>query len=132
MAKLPKVQAGYIPALYVAKEGTSCGTCRDYIQLTSECVITQPAPVSGPNGTCCLYVKGRPLMYGQPRYLIPKAVVGYIEGAEVPTSCGRCKHYENPGSALSTCEGVGDSDSDTVQAGGCCNLYEIRTKEKDK
>lgn len=124
MPKTPKVQAGYIPSAQVALKGTSCDTCRDFIVDSSECVIVDPPRVSGPCGTCIDYVHGRPQATGRPQRLVPKAVVGYLEGPGVPTKCARCKYYEHPGKALSTCAKVGDTENDTVQAGGCCNMYD--------
>lgn len=128
MAKIAKAQAGYLPQQFVATEGTSCGTCRDFIRLSSECMVTAPAKVDAKHGTCILYLRGKTHEYGMPRKIIPQNVVGYIEGPEVPTRCGLCKHYEHPDRPYSTCEGVGDSEDDEVQTGGCCNLYEMRTR----
>lgn len=128
--KIPKVQAGYIPPRFIPPEGTRCGTCRDYIENTHECLITIDPKVDPDVGTCILYLHGRPFLYASPRRLIPKSVVGYIEGRpDVPTHCFKCKYYEHPNHATSTCEGVGDTEDDLVAAGGCCNHYEVR---KDK
>lgn len=125
MAKIPKVLAGYLPARFVAIKGTSCDSCRDFIRGTSECRILDDPAVSGPHGTCILYVLGQPIEYGRPLRLLPKSVAGYIEGPDVPTSCGRCSHYEHPDRPMSTCEGVGDSEDDRVEKGGCCDHYEL-------
>ncbi len=124
--KLPRVQAGYIPARLNGPLGSKCGECRDFIRITSECVITDDAHVSAARGVCILYVRGRPHEYGRPLRLLPKPVVGYLEGPEVPTSCWRCRYYDWPGDILSTCAKVGDDPDDRVEAGGCCNLYEVR------
>lgn len=126
MPKIPKVQAGYIPPKNVAPEGTSCGTCRDFISQTSECAILTDPAVSAKNGTCIFYILGQPHYYIKPLRLIDNNVAGYIEGKDVPTKCARCKHYEHPGRSRSTCEGVGDSEDDLVAAGACCNFYEVR------
>lgn len=127
MAKIPKVVAGYLPARYVPLEGTSCGTCRDFIRLTSECTITDGPQVSGPHGTCILYLKGQPREYGSPLRLIPKSLVGYEEDKKaVPTHCGKCEHYLHPERFRSLCAKVGDSEEDLVEFGGCCNGYEAR------
>lgn len=126
MPKVPKVQAGYLPARYVAGKGTSCDSCRDFIKLNSECMILDPPLVSGPMGTCILYVKGKPHEYGSPLRLLPQRVAGYIEGNDVPTYCGRCEYYEHPNHNSSTCKGIGNSEDDTVEFGGCCNHYEAR------
>ena len=126
MPKVPKAVAGYLPAQFVAREGTSCQTCRDFLPSISGCTITIPSKVSGPKGTCIIYLKGPQHFNGVPLLLVPQRVVGYIEGKEVPTSCGRCKHYEHPGKISSTCDGIGDYEEDKVEAGGCCNHYELR------
>lgn len=131
MAKVPKVQAGYIPARFIPVEGTRCGSCRDYITATGECMVVNDPKVDGVHGTCVLYIHGAPYMYATPKRLIPKSVVGYIEGApDVPTHCGKCKYYEHPNHATSTCKGVGDSEDDLVQFGGCCNHYEVKEKKQ--
>lgn len=126
MSKIPKVVAGYIPAKLVAERGTNCGTCRDFIRSSSECVITIDPHVDGDHGTCTAYVKGQPHLYATALLLVPKRVVGYEEGISVPTSCQRCRYYEHPTKAYSTCAKVGDSDDDLVEAGGCCNGYEYK------
>lgn len=128
MTKVTKIQAVYFPTHWVDDSGvgTACGKCRDFIQLSSECIIVEPAQVSGPRGTCTQYIHGKPHAYGQPLRLIPKSLVGYVEGKGVPTYCGHCKAYENVGARNSTCALVGDYDTDEVQYGGCCNLYTSR------
>lgn len=126
MAKIPKVVAVYLPPKFVAPGGTRCNTCRDWIRMTSECMITIDPKVSGPAGTCTQYIHGKPHEYGKPLKLVPKGVVGYIEGQDVPTYCGRCEYYESPSNAFSTCAKVGDSEDDRVQFGGCCDAYEAR------
>lgn len=128
MAKIPKVVAGYLPSRLVARKGTSCDTCRDYIKDGSECMIVNPPAVSGPTGTCILYILGQPHLAGTPKRLIPQKVAGYIEGPEVPTFCGKCEHYEHPNRGNSTCAKVGDSEADHVEYGGCCNAYQAREK----
>lgn len=129
MAKIPKVTAGYLPLRYVGMDGTigtSCSKCRDFISRTSECVILTDPKVSGPHGTCIIFIKGVAPPSAHPLALIPKSVVGYTEGPEVPTYCGRCEYYENQQSRTSVCEKVGDDDKDTVEYGACCNAYEAR------
>jgi len=128
--KIPKVVVGYLPANQVSPKGTSCDTCRDFIRSTSECTILTEPSVSGRRGTCIFYILGQPHETAPPLRLIDKAVAGYIEGKEVPTFCGRCKHYEHPDRDKSTCEGVGDSPDDLVEFGGCCNAYEARASTK--
>lgn len=125
MDKLRKVEAVYLPPGFVDKAGTSCGTCRDFIRGTSECVITIDPKVSGPRGTCTQYVKGTPHTYASPRQLVPKNVVGYIEGPEVPTYCGRCEYYGDPHKSFSPCAKV----EGVVQFGGCCNLYQAKEEK---
>ena len=124
--KIPKVVAGYLPQAIVPPKGTNCGTCRDFIKLTSECVILNPPKVSSERVTCILYLHGKPHEYGQPRRLIAAQDAGYIEGKDVPTKCGKCEYYENPGRIFSPCSKVGDSETDDVDAGACCNAYEGR------
>lgn len=127
--KIPKVVAGYIPARNNAPEGTSCQTCRDFIRSSSECVILDPATVSGPSGTCCYYVHGKPHYYTNPLRILPASVAGYTEGKpDVPTFCGKCEYYEHRDRALSTCQKVGDHPDDTVEFGGCCNDYHVDKK----
>lgn len=126
MAKVPKICAGYIGVYLVAPKGTSCDSCRDFIQATSECVLVDPPHVSGPRGTCTHYVYGRAQLGASPLRLVPKKDIGYIQGSDVPTYCGRCKHYADPSKARALCEGVGDSENDLVDNGGCCNFYEVR------
>jgi hypothetical protein len=126
VAKIPKVVAVYLPPEYVSPGGTRCNTCRDFIRSTSECMITVDPKVSGPMGTCTQYIFGKSHEYGKPLRLIPKSVVGYIEGPDVPTYCGRCRHYENPAQSFSTCAKVGDSEESKVAYWGCSNAYEAR------
>jgi hypothetical protein len=128
LAKIPKVVAGYLPARYASARGigTACGRCRDFIQSTSECVITIPPKVHPTRGTCTNFLPGEPLTRGEPKRIVPKEIAGYIEGMDVPTYCGRCEYYEQPRQKTSTCAKVGDSNGDTVEFGGCCNGYEDR------
>ena len=126
MPKIPKAVAGYLPPQNVALGGTSCGSCRDYVPYSRECMILIESLVSADKGTCILYLLGPNPEYRQPLHLVSAKAVGYIEGPEVPTSCGRCKHYEHPQQMLSTCDGIGDFRADEVAAGGCCNHYELR------
>lgn len=127
MSKIPKEAVLYFPAVYVSPGGTRCGTCRDFIRLTSECEITDDPAVSSEYGTCGLYVMGTPHEYGIPLRLIPKYVAGYIEGREAPTYCGRCRYYESPMQTRSVCSVVGDTETDKVDFGGCCNRYEAKS-----
>ena len=123
--KLSKAAAGYLTAAQVggADLGTRCGKCRDYIALSGECVIVAPPQVSGARGTCTQYIFGQPVSAGVPRLLIAKDSVGYIEGRDVPTYCGRCEYYAGA-QYEDFCSKVGDSDEDKVEYGGCCNSYE--------
>lgn len=127
MSKIPKAAVLYFPDTWVSVGGTRCGTCRDFIRLTSECMITDDAKVSAENGTCGLYVMGPTHKYGLPLRLIPKHAAGYIEGPEVPTYCGRCRYYESPLQMRSLCSQVGDTEMDKVAYGGCCNRYEAKS-----
>ena len=135
--KIPKVVAVYFPKKYVGKGdmGTRCGTCRDYIPRIEPgkgfCAIVDDPAVSGTRGTCTQYIRGSAPDGAQPMLLIPKALVGYIEGDDVPSYCGRCKHYEHPGSRTSECAKVGDYEGDVVEYAGCCNGYESREKSDD-
>ena len=125
MSKLSKVEAGYLTDYQVGRPdlGTRCGKCRDFIQLTSECMITIESTVSAAHGTCTQYINGTPHAAGRPLRLISKESVGYIEGRDVPTYCGRCEYYAG-GRYNDLCQKVGDSETDTVDYGGCCNLYQ--------
>ena len=123
MSKLSKVEAVYLTAAQVGGSdlGTRCGKCRDFIVLTSECMITQTSQVSATHGTCTQYLHGAPHAAGRPLRLISKSDVGYIEGREVPTYCGRCEYYGG-GEYSGPCAKVeGDVDYK-----GCCNLYEAQ------
>lgn len=124
MAKLTKPEAGYLPTSFVGRRGVTCASCRDFIQLTSECIITQPPTVS-PKGACILYLLGTPHAYGVPLKLVPQHVVGYTEEG-MPAYCGKCEYFGRPEHALSPCAKVGDTEDDLVQYGGCCNLYQER------
>lgn len=129
MPKIPKVVAGYLPAKFVSPAGTSCGTCRDFIRSTSECVVLTNPKVSAQRGTCILYVLGQPHEYIEPLRLLPNDIAGYTEGPEVPTYCGRCAYYERPDRYRSPCSKVGDTDDDRVEFGGCCNGYQPRDEK---
>jgi hypothetical protein len=120
MDKLSKAEAVYLTAAEVGGPdlGTRCGKCRDFIQLTSECVITIDPKVSAARGTCTQYIHGAPHAAGRPLLLISKESVGYIEGRDVPTYCGRCEYYggDRYVDECAKVEGI-------VDYGGCCNLY---------
>jgi hypothetical protein len=121
MDKLTKSQAVYFGPLDVGGPdlGTRCGKCRDYIALSRECMIVTPPNVSAARGTCALYVHGQSVGAGRSKMLLLKETAGYIEGADVPTYCGRCEYYGG-GQYNGPCEKVeGD-----VEYRGCCNLYE--------
>lgn len=121
MTKITKVEAVYLTVDQVGGPdlGTRCGKCRDFIQLTSECTITIDSKVSGARGTCTQYIYGNPQKYGIPRLLISKSAVGYIEGREIPTYCGRCEYYGG-----TKYEGPCARVEGDVEYGGCCNLYQ--------
>ena len=122
MSKIRKDQAGYLPAKLISRHGslgTSCGNCRDFLQTTSQCRITDDPDVDEDRGTCTQFIMGEPLPYGKPLRLVPKEVVGYLEGPDVPTYCGRCVAYTDKGRYHGGCEKV----EGTVDYGGCCNLY---------
>jgi hypothetical protein len=121
-SKLSKSVAGYLSAKLVGTEqiGTSCQKCRDFIKGSSECLILTEPKVSGPSGTCTQFLKGEPYTNAKPLRLVPKEVVGYIEGDDVPTYCGRCKYYTEHGRLRGECEVV----EGMVDYGGCCNGYE--------
>jgi hypothetical protein len=128
VSKIPKVVAGYLPRKYVDLErlGTQCSKCRDFIKSTSECVITIDPKVSGEHGTCINFLPGQAPPNARPLRIVPKSIVGYTEGPEVPTYCGRCKYYGNERSRTAECAKVGDYDGDTVEYGGCSNHYEAK------
>jgi len=121
MTKLSKAEAVYFTAAEVGGPdlGTRCGKCRDFIALTSECVITIDSKVSGARGTCTQYIHGTPHAAGRPLLLISKASVGYIEGKDVPTYCGRCEYYGG-----TKYDGPCALVEGTVEYGGRCNLYD--------
>jgi len=120
MSKITKVEAVYLSAAQVGGPdlGTRCGKCRDFIALTSECIITIDSAVSGARGTCTQYIHGQPHAYGIALHLISKESVGYIEGRDVPTYCGRCEYYGG-----TEYEGPCQRVEGDVDYGGCCNLY---------
>jgi hypothetical protein len=128
VSKISKASAGYLPRKYIDLErlGTQCSKCRDYIKRTGECVITIDPAVSGREGTCTQFLPGIAPQNAVPLRIVPKSIVGYIEGPEVPTYCGRCEYYENERSRTAECAKVGDSEHDTVEYGGCCNHYEVK------
>jgi hypothetical protein len=128
MGKISKAAAVYFPREYIDKRryGTNCSKCRDFIPRSSQCVIVIDPKVNGEYGTCTQFIAGPPVMGAAPQRLIPKGLVGYVEGKMVPTYCGRCEYYINEHSKTSECSAVGDSPGDTVEYGGCCNLYEPR------
>lgn len=125
MAKVPKGSALYFPARYIniSGVGSKCANCRDFIRLGSNCVVVSPSNVSAQHGTCGLFVLGNAPPLAVPANLVPKSMAGYVEGPEVPTYCGRCEYYMTRAARNSLCVKVGDTDSDTVEYGGCCDLY---------
>jgi hypothetical protein len=127
MAKISKSAAGYLPAKLVGTEqvGTFCGKCRDFVKSTSECLILTEPRVSATNGTCTQFLRGEPYTNAKPLKLVPKEVVGYIEGDEVPTFCGRCEYYGESGRLKGSCAIV----EGMVDYGGCCNAYSASAKE---
>jgi hypothetical protein len=120
MDKVSKQDAVYFTAAEVGGPdlGTRCGKCRDFISLSSECVILTDPVVSGARGTCVFYIHGSPLAAGRPRHLISKQTAGYIEGRDVPTYCGRCEYYGG-----NRHDGPCEKVEGDVDYGGCCNLY---------
>lgn len=124
MSKISKAMAVYLPARLVGTEtpGTCCSKCRDFIKSTSECLITIDSKVSGSNGTCTQFIKGQPYDRAKPLKLVPKEVVGYIEGDDVPTYCGRCEYFIEHGRLKGECEKV----EGVVDWGGCCNGYQAK------
>lgn len=129
MSKLSKSAAGYLSARLVGTEqvGTSCQKCRDFIKSTSECLITDDPKVSGPKGTCTQYLKGQPYDRAHPLRLVPKEVVGYIEGDDVPTYCGRCEYFTEHGRLKGECEIV----EGIIEWGACCNSYSVGSNDKE-
>lgn len=125
VAKIPKGSALYFPARYISRSGvgSKCLNCRDFIKLSSLCVLVSPSKVSAQHGTCGLFVLGDAPPLAEPRNFISQSMAGYIEGPEVPTYCGRCEYYLTKGGRNSLCAKVGDTDEDTVEYGGCCDLY---------
>jgi hypothetical protein len=127
-SKLSKSAAGYLSAKLVGTEriGTCCMKCRDFIEKTSECLITDDSKVSGPHGTCTQFLRGQPYYQAKPMRIVPKEVVGYIEDDKsVPTFCGQCSYYLEHGRMTGGCEKVEGS----IDYGGCCNLYEYQVKK---
>lgn len=127
-SKLTKAAAGYLTAKLIGTEqvGTFCGKCRDFIKSTSECLITDDSKVSGPKGTCTQFLRGQPYDRAKALRLVPKEVVGYIEGEGVPTFCGQCEYYTEHGRLAGECEKV----EGKIDYGGCCNLYEYAKTDK--
>lgn len=121
MSKITKVEAVYLTAAEVGDLdlGTRCGKCRDFIALTSECVITTDPKVSAARGTCTQYIHGAPHPAGRPLMLISKESVGYIEGYAVPTYCGRCEYYAGDRYKGECLKVEGE-----ILYGGCCNFYQ--------
>ena len=126
-SKLSKSAAGYLSAKLVGTEqiGTKCSKCRDFIEKTSECLILTEPKVSGEHGTCTQFLKGQPYYLAKPLRLVSKEVVGYIEGDDVPTYCGRCEYYTEHGRLSGECSKV----EGAIEYGGCCNVYEADKKE---
>ena len=125
MTKLSKAAAGYLTSEQIGTTGgigTKCGKCRDFITSTSECLIVDDPKVSAERGTCTQYLTGTPYTRAKPLRLISKKAVGYIEGPEVPTYCGKCEYYEETGRYHGTCEKV----EGLVDYGGCSNIYEFK------
>ena len=123
MSKLSKAEAVYLTAAQVGGPdlGTRCGKCRDFVAVSSECVILTDPKVSGARGTCTQYLFGSgPLINGL-KYLISKEAVGYIEGRDVPTYCGRCEYYGGDQHSGPCAKVEGDVDYE-----GCCNLYQAQ------
>lgn len=128
MSKIPKVLVGYLPANRVAPEGTSCGTCRDFIRGTSECMIATSPAVDAHKTTCIMYLLGKPHEYGRPLRIIDNNVIGVVNHA--PTKCGNCEYYLGSYHSSGECQKVGDSEHDHVDFGGCCNGHTPRDKNK--
>ena len=122
MTKLSKAAAGYLSAKLVGTEqvGTKCSKCRDFIEKTSECLITDDSKVSGEKGTCTQFLRGQSYYQAKPLRIVSKEVVGYIEGDDVPTYCGRCEYYAEHGRLKGECEKV----EGVIEYGACCNVYE--------
>ena len=127
-SKLSKSAAGYLSAKLIGTEqtGTFCGKCRDFIKATSECLITDDSKVSGPNGTCTQFLRGQPYDRAKPLKLVPKAVVGYIQGDDVPTYCGQCLYFTSHGRLTGECSIV----QGMIDWGGCCNSYLVNPNAK--
>jgi len=125
-SKISKAVAGYLSAKLIGTEriGTCCMKCRDFIEKTSECLITDDSKVSGPKGTCTQFLRGQPYYAAKPMRIVPKEVVGYIEGDDVPTYCGRCEYYIEHGRLKGECKIV----EGVIEYGGCCNGYEADKK----
>jgi len=127
MAKIDKPSAGYLSARLIGTEGgpgTKCSRCRDFIKSTGECLILTDPQVSAEHGTCTQFLRGEPYTRAKPLRLVPKEVVGYIEGEGVPTYCGVCKYYQGTGKYHSQCDKV----EGMVDYAGCCNLYHYDAK----
>jgi hypothetical protein len=119
--KLSKAAAVYFTSAEVGGPdlGTRCGKCRDYIALSRECVIVDPPNVSAARGTCALYVHGQSVGAGLAKRLVSKQSAAYIEGADVPTYCGRCEYYAGDGHKGECSKVEGE-----IFYRACCNLYE--------
>ena len=130
MTKLSKPAAGYLSARLIGTEGgpgTKCSRCRDFIKSTGECLILTDPQVSAEHGTCTQFLRGEPYTRAKPLRLVPKEVVGYIEGNDVPTFCGRCEYYTEHGRYKGECKLV----DGTIEYGGCCNFYECQGEQND-
>ena len=128
--KLTKAQACYLPAKLVRRDGgvgTVCGECRDFIQISSECILVDDPSVDEHHATCAYYINGTPHPYGKPLRLIPKAVAGYLVHIHaVPTYCGKCEYYARPGARSAECAKV----EGEVEYGGCCAVYEYKGPQR--
>ena len=124
MPKLSKPEAVYLSAKLIGTEqvGAKCSKCRDFIEKTSECLITDDSKVNAEKGICTQFLRGQPYFSAKPLRIVPKEVVGYLEGEGVPTFCGQCVYYTEHGRLSGECEKV----EGKIDFGGCCNLYEFK------
>lgn len=116
------------PASVAVPEGTHCGVCWKFVgdpKGKGRCVEVDGS-IDGPNGTCGLYVHGKPFSY-PPNFEITKVSkkeAGYVE--QGPTHCVSCEYMEKPSERTSMCKNV----EGVIHQLGCCNGYDKDKKRK--
>ena len=129
---MPKLDKGivlyYRPESVAVPEGTHCGVCWKFVgnpKAQGSCVEVKGA-ISGPKGTCGLYVHGKPFSYA-PHFEITqvsKEESGYIEKG--PTHCHSCEYMERPNDKTSMCKNV----EGVIHQLGCCNGWDEDKERK--